>query len=173
MKGSPAGPVMTEPDLNNESFRLSLPHACTWRRNIDVASLLAASAILTYNTLRSYTHFTQHQSGQVSEKATTCVPDFAERCFNFMFTKTVQGSRVLQKLTVAQMVKIFQVFMGPENQLVSRVCVTYKMDFWIWWLDLLHFIHSHSSGLQAIQRYRWSTHFPVHRYTRTRVLSLH
>jgi hypothetical protein len=27
-------------------------------------------------------------------------------------------------------------------------------------------------GLQAIQRYRWSTHFAVHRYTRTRVLSL-
>jgi hypothetical protein len=34
-------------------------------------------------------------------------------------------------------------------------------------------IHSHNFGLQAIQRYRWSTHFPVHRYTRTRVLSLH
>jgi hypothetical protein len=31
----------------------------------------------------------------------------------------------------------------------------------------------HNSELQAIQRYRWSTHFPVHRCTRTRVLSLH
>jgi hypothetical protein len=45
--------------------------------------------------------------------------------------------------------------------------------FWIGWLDLLHLIHLHSSGLQAIQRYRYSTLFPVHRYTRTRVLSLH
>jgi hypothetical protein len=26
-------------------------------------------------------------------------------------------------------------------------------------LDLLHLIHSHNSGLQAIQRYRYSTHF--------------
>jgi hypothetical protein len=40
-------------------------------------------------------------------------------------------------------------------------------------LDLLHFIHSHSSGLQAEQRYRCSTHCPIHRYTNTRVLSLH
>jgi hypothetical protein len=31
--------------------------------------------------------------------------------------------------------------------------------FWIGWLDLLHLIHSHSSGLHAIQRYRYSTHF--------------
>jgi hypothetical protein len=34
-------------------------------------------------------------------------------------------------------------------------------------LDLLHFIQSHISGLLAIQRYRYSTHFPVHRYTHT------
>jgi hypothetical protein len=35
----------------------------------------------------------------------------------------------------------------------------------------LHLIHSHNSRVQVMQRY--STHFPVHRYTRTRVLSLH
>jgi hypothetical protein len=34
-------------------------------------------------------------------------------------------------------------------------------------------VHSHNSALQAIQRYRFSTHFPVHRCTSTRVLSLH
>jgi hypothetical protein len=27
------------------------------------------------------------------------------------------------------------------------------MGFWIGWLDLLHLIHSHNSGLQAIQHY--------------------
>jgi hypothetical protein len=37
----------------------------------------------------------------------------------------------------------------------------------------MHLIHSQSSGLQAIQRYRYSTHLTVHRYTHTRVLSLH
>jgi hypothetical protein len=42
-----------------------------------------------------------------------------------------------------------------------------------WVLDLLHLIHSHSSGLQDIQLYCYSTHFPVHRCTRTRILSLH
>jgi hypothetical protein len=30
---------------------------------------------------------------------------------------------------------------------------------WIGWLDLLSLIHSHSSGLQAIRRYHYSTHF--------------
>jgi hypothetical protein len=39
-------------------------------------------------------------------------------------------------------------------------------------LDLLT-SYSHNSGLQAIQRYRWSTHFTIHCYTCTRVLSLH
>jgi hypothetical protein len=32
---------------------------------------------------------------------------------------------------------------------------------------------TYTTGLQAIERYRWSTHFTVHRYTRTRVLSVH
>jgi hypothetical protein len=36
----------------------------------------------------------------------------------------------------------------------------------------LHLIHSHNSGLQAIQRYRLSTLFTDHRYTSTRVLNL-
>jgi hypothetical protein len=31
---------------------------------------------------------------------------------------------------------------------------------------------SQSSGLQAVQRYRYSTQFPVHRCTRIRILSL-
>jgi hypothetical protein len=40
----------------------------------------------------------------------------------------------------------------------------------IGWLDLLHI---HNSRLQVIQRYRWCPRFTVHRYTRTRILSLH
>jgi hypothetical protein len=44
--------------------------------------------------------------------------------------------------------------------------------FWIGWLDLLT-PYSHNSGLQAIQRFRCSTHFTVRRCTRTRILSLH
>jgi hypothetical protein len=39
-------------------------------------------------------------------------------------------------------------------------------------LDLLT-PYLHNSRLQAIQRYRYSTHFTVHRYTRARILSLH
>jgi hypothetical protein len=34
-------------------------------------------------------------------------------------------------------------------------------------------LYIRNSGLQAIQRHRWSTRFTFHRYTRTRVLSLH
>jgi hypothetical protein len=55
---------------------------------------------------------------------------------------------------------------------LSHVRVTYKTDFglddWIYCTS-----HIHNWGLQAIQRYRYATHFAVHRYTRTRVLSLH
>jgi hypothetical protein len=39
-------------------------------------------------------------------------------------------------------------------------------------LDLLT-LYTHNFGLQAIQHYRWCTHFTVHLYTRTTVLSLH
>jgi hypothetical protein len=56
---------------------------------------------------------------------------------------------------------------------VTGVGVIYEtgfgLDDWIYW----HLIHSHNSGLQATQRCRWSTFFAVHRYTKTRVLSLH
>jgi hypothetical protein len=49
---------------------------------------------------------------------------------------------------------------------------TYKtgLDWMIGFIDTLYI---HNSGLQAIQRYRYSTHFSVRRYTRTRVLGLH
>jgi hypothetical protein len=39
-----------------------------------------------------------------------------------------------------------------------------------WMIDLLT-PYTHNSGLQVLQRYRWSTDFTVQRYTRTRVLS--
>jgi hypothetical protein len=51
------------------------------------------------------------------------------------------------------------------------LCVIYKTGFWIGCLDLLT-PYSHHSRLQAIQRYRWTTHFTIHRNIRTRVLSL-
>jgi hypothetical protein len=39
--------------------------------------------------------------------------------------------------------------------------------FLIGWLDLLTpYKYIHNSGLQAIQRYRWFTHFTVHRYAK-------
>jgi hypothetical protein len=50
--------------------------------------------------------------------------------------------------------------------------VTYKtgfgLDVWIYCT-----LYIHNSGLQGIQRYCYSTHFPVHRCTRIRILSLH
>jgi hypothetical protein len=42
-------------------------------------------------------------------------------------------------------------------------------EFWIGWFDLL-ILYSHNSGLQAMQSYRYSTHFTVHRCTSTRTL---
>jgi hypothetical protein len=45
--------------------------------------------------------------------------------------------------------------------------VTYKtafgLDDWIYW----HLIHT-TRGYKQLQRYRYSTHFTVHRYTRIR-----
>jgi hypothetical protein len=35
------------------------------------------------------------------------------------------------------------------------------------------FTHTHNSELQAVQRYRYSTHFPLDPFARTRILSLH
>jgi hypothetical protein len=47
-----------------------------------------------------------------------------------------------------------------------------KDEFWIGWLDLLT-PYTRNSELQVLQRCLWSTHFTIHRYKRTRVLSLH
>jgi hypothetical protein len=44
----------------------------------------------------------------------------------------------------------------------------FRLDDWIYFT-----LYIHNSGLQVIQWYHSSTHFSVHRYTRTRVLSLH
>jgi hypothetical protein len=50
------------------------------------------------------------------------------------------------------------------------VRLTYKtgfgLDDWIYYT-----LYIHNSGLQAIQRYRYSTHIAVHSYARTRILS--
>jgi hypothetical protein len=51
-------------------------------------------------------------------------------------------------------------------------CVTYKtgfvLDDWIYFT-----LYIHHSGLQAMQRYRYSIHLPVHSFPSTRILSLH
>jgi hypothetical protein len=56
---------------------------------------------------------------------------------------------------------------------VGVLCVTYKMGSGL--DDLIYctlYIHA-TRKYRQLQRYRYSTHFPVHRYTRTRVLRLH
>jgi hypothetical protein len=58
---------------------------------------------------------------------------------------------------------------GPQRMVL---CVIYKTGIGLddcVYCDL-YIIHS---GLQAIQRYRYSTHFPVRRYRRTMILRLH
>jgi hypothetical protein len=51
-------------------------------------------------------------------------------------------------------------------------CVTYKIDFGL--AEKIYCtLHIQNSGLQIIQRYRYSTHFAVHRYTRITILSFH
>jgi hypothetical protein len=51
-------------------------------------------------------------------------------------------------------------------------CVTYRTGFGLdnWTYCTLYIL---SSGLQAIQSFRYYTHFPFHCCTRTRILSLH
>jgi hypothetical protein len=51
-----------------------------------------------------------------------------------------------------------------QGWLIRRV-----LDWMIGFIDTLYI---HNSGLQALQSYRCSTHFAIHRYTRTKVLSL-
>jgi hypothetical protein len=41
-----------------------------------------------------------------------------------------------------------------------------------WMIEFIDTLFTQYSDLRATQRYRHSTHFPVHHYTRTRVLSL-
>jgi hypothetical protein len=50
------------------------------------------------------------------------------------------------------------------------LCVTYRTGFWIGWLDSLYI---HNLGLQALQRCRYSTQFPVHHWTHTGVLNFY
>jgi hypothetical protein len=53
---------------------------------------------------------------------------------------------------------------------MSHVLVTYRrgLDWMIGFIDT----YAQYSELQVIERCRWSTHFTVHRYTRTRFLNL-
>jgi hypothetical protein len=62
---------------------------------------------------------------------------------------------------------------GPVRSLVStvlsRLSSNIKKEVWIGWLNLLHLIHSHSSGLQVTQRYRYLHTF---QFTVTHALGL-
>jgi hypothetical protein len=60
-----------------------------------------------------------------------------------------------------------------DENIVTCWDVTYKTGFLDFMIALLQLIHARSLGLQTIQRYRYSTHFPVHHYKRIRILSLH
>jgi hypothetical protein len=61
-------------------------------------------------------------------------------------------------------------FHGMESgKILSRVLVT--IDGVLDWM--IGFIDAQYSKLYAIQCYRYSAHFSVHRYTRTRILRLH
>jgi hypothetical protein len=64
---------------------------------------------------------------------------------------------------------IFQLYMFSH---VWGESVNYKtgfrLDDWIYCT-----LYVHISGLQVIQRYRLFTHFTIHSYIRTRILSLH
>jgi hypothetical protein len=57
--------------------------------------------------------------------------------------------------------------------ILSRVGMTYRrvLDWMMGFIAPYTF--THNSGLQVIQRSLSSTHITFHRYTRTRVLSLH
>jgi hypothetical protein len=65
----------------------------------------------------------------------------------------------------SQVLSVFQL-------ILSRVGVTYRRGFGLHGC-IYCALHIHNSGLQVIQRYRWSPQFTVHRYTRMRFLSLH
>jgi hypothetical protein len=91
-----------------------------------------------------------------------------------------------EAITVAVRSRARQVFVGSHSGIDGsnpiqgidaylyyfRVQFTYKtgfgLDDWIYCT-----LYIHNSGLKAIQRYRYSTHFPAHLFTRIRVLSLH
>jgi hypothetical protein len=56
--------------------------------------------------------------------------------------------------------------------ILSRVGVTYKTGL-DWMIGFINALYIHNSGLQEIQHYRYSTYFPGHSCTRTRILSPH
>jgi hypothetical protein len=57
----------------------------------------------------------------------------------------------------------------PSDDFTVSLCVTYRrvLDWMIGFIDTIYI----QLVTKIIQRYRWSTHFTFHRYTRTSVLS--
>jgi hypothetical protein len=59
-----------------------------------------------------------------------------------------------------------------SGELRETTAETQRDGIRIGWLDLLA-PYTHNSELQIIQLYCWFTHLTIHRYTRTRILSLY
>jgi hypothetical protein len=79
---------------------------------------------------------------------------------------TLSWARWIQSATA------YPVCLLHKQQLIllrAGVTIDYSgLNDWIYW----HLIHT-TRNCRQLQRYRYSTHFTVHSFTRTRVLSLH
>jgi hypothetical protein len=111
---------------------------------------------------------------EVSYSNLGCETDYSWYIYNFLSFLDEDGSTFKQATR-----GFFHIFPNSfphtaflYQQILSRVWVTYRrvLDWVIGFIDTSYI---QNSGLQAIQRYRWFTHFTVHCYTRTSVLSLH
>jgi hypothetical protein len=84
--------------------------------------------------------------------------------FLIVFFVNITGSVILKTETpiVLQRSHLSSIFIRS----FVRGCASLIDGVWFGWLDFLT-PYTHNSGLQVIQRYRWVTHFTVHRYTHT------
>jgi hypothetical protein len=92
--------------------------------------------------------------------------------FNFISKYEFPHRKLREKLFVNISVGALNSFNAICMYVLSRFKGGLLDGVWIGWLDLLTTYTRHST-LQIIQHYLCSTHFRVHRYIHTRVLSLH
>jgi hypothetical protein len=97
-------------------------------------------------------------------------PDSHIRCQ--ILTKLRQSRQHYVNLSI----KFYEnIFSGSEVHAYCHVLGFARGLQTVFWLDVWIYraLYIHNSGLQAIQNYRCSAHFTLHRYTRTKVLNLH